>query len=184
MILGKIATLNLIYIFERRNPWPYTHPCGLRSSESSMLCWKLGDPRSGVALLEDVVDAVLIVVVHRLAVPLGQAFGGLVTRKLSASDRFFTWCITPGRREKERVWSLNSPAAEQCYSLPLKRESLGSSRRLRMNENVNSGSDAVHLQTRLQAAGHGCLTDFCLRNLESRLEGMRVLDYTLPSLLK
>ncbi|KAF3848044.1 hypothetical protein F7725_021072 [Dissostichus mawsoni] len=55
-----------------------------------MLCWKLGEPRSGVALLADVVDAVLMVVVHKLAVPLGQAFGGLVTRKLSDSDRFFT----------------------------------------------------------------------------------------------
>lgn len=53
-----------------------------------MLCWKLGEPRSGVALLADVVDAVLIV--HKLAVPLGQALGGLVTRKLSDSARFFT----------------------------------------------------------------------------------------------
>lgn len=66
-----------------------------------MLCWKLGEPRSGVALLADVVDAVLMVVVHKLAVPLGQAFGGLVTRKLSDSDRFFTWCITPGREKRK-----------------------------------------------------------------------------------
>ena len=65
-----------------------------------MLCWKLGEPRSGVALLADVVDAVLIVAVHKLAVPLGQAFGGLVTRKLSDSERFLTWCITPGRKIK------------------------------------------------------------------------------------
>lgn len=82
----------------------HTHPCGLRSSESSMLCWKLGEPRSGAVLLADVVDAVLMVVVHRLAVPLGHAFGGLVTRKLSDSDRFFTWCITPGtQRRKSRI---------------------------------------------------------------------------------
>jgi len=67
------------------------HPCGLRSSESSMLCWKLGEPRSGVALLvAAVVDAVLMVVVHRLAVPLVQALGGPVTWKLSDSARFFT----------------------------------------------------------------------------------------------
>lgn len=66
-----------------------------------MLCWKLGEPRSGVALLEDVVDAVLMVVVHRLAVPLGQAFGGLVTRKLSDSARFLTWCITPGEERRK-----------------------------------------------------------------------------------
>lgn len=66
-----------------------------------MLCWKLGEPRSGVALLAEVVDAVLMVVVHKLAVPLGQAFGGLVTRKLSDSDRFFTWCITPGRGRRK-----------------------------------------------------------------------------------
>ena len=65
-----------------------------------MLCWKLGEPRSGVALLADVVDAVLMVVVHRLAVPLGQAFGGLVTRKLSDSARFLTWCITPGEERR------------------------------------------------------------------------------------
>lgn len=70
-----------------------THPCGLRSSESSML--KLGEPRSGAVLFADVDEAVLMVVVHRLAVPLGQALGGLVTRKLSDSARFFTWCITP-----------------------------------------------------------------------------------------
>lgn len=66
-----------------------------------MLCWKLGEPRSGVALLADVVDAVLMVVVHRLAVPLGQALGGLVTRKLSDSARFFTWCITPGTERRK-----------------------------------------------------------------------------------
>lgn len=60
-----------------------------------MLCWKLGEPRSGVVLLADVVDAVLMVVVQRLAVPLGQAFGGLVTKKLSDSAKFFTWCMTP-----------------------------------------------------------------------------------------
>lgn len=68
----------------------HTHPCGLRSSESSIVCWKLGEPRSGVALLADVVDTLLMVVVQRLAVPLEQAFGGLVTRMLSDSARFFT----------------------------------------------------------------------------------------------
>lgn len=60
-----------------------------------MLCWKLGEPRSGVALEAAVVVAVLMVVVHKLAVPLVHAFGGLV-RKASDSARFFTWCITPG----------------------------------------------------------------------------------------
>ena len=55
-----------------------------------MLCWKLGEPRSGVTLVAAVVDAVLMVVVQRLVVPLVQAFGGLVTRKLSDSARFFT----------------------------------------------------------------------------------------------
>lgn len=79
-----------------------SHPCGLRSSESSMLCWKLGEPRSGVALVADVVDAVLIVVVHRLAVPLVQALGGLV-RKVSDSARFFTWCITPVEEKKQDI---------------------------------------------------------------------------------
>lgn len=60
-----------------------------------MLCWKLGEPRSGVTLFADVVEAVLMVVVHRLVVPLGQALGGLVTRNASDSARFLTWCITP-----------------------------------------------------------------------------------------
>lgn len=77
-----------------------THPCGLRSRESSMLCWKLGEPRSGAVLLAEVADAVLMVVLHRLAVPLGHAFGGLVTRMLSDSDRFFTWCITPRKQQQ------------------------------------------------------------------------------------
>lgn len=40
-------------------------------------------------------DEVLMVEVHKLVVLLGQAFGGLVTKKLSDSERFFTWCITP-----------------------------------------------------------------------------------------
>lgn len=77
----------------------FSHPCGLRSSESSMLCWKLGEPRSGVAVVAAVVFAVLMV--HRLAVPLVHAFGGLV-RKASDSARFFTWCITPGRGGRQR----------------------------------------------------------------------------------
>lgn len=106
--------------------WPHTHPWGLRSSESSMLCWKLGEPRSGVALLADVVDAVLMVVVHTLAVPLGQAFGGLVTRKLSDSDRFFTWCITPVR-EKRQKWStcLKKRANYRHLVVPVRQKSLG-----------------------------------------------------------
>lgn len=66
-----------------------------------MLCWKLGEPRSGAVLLAEVADAVLMVVLHRLAVPLGHAFGGLVTRMLSDSDRFFTWCITPGTQQHQ-----------------------------------------------------------------------------------
>lgn len=53
-------------------------------------------------MLADVVDTLVIVVVQRLAVPLEQAFGGLVTRKLSDSARFFTWCITPGRVETNK----------------------------------------------------------------------------------
>lgn len=64
------------------------------------MCWKLGEPRSGFALLAEVVDELLMVVVQRLVVPLEQAFGGLVTRKLSDSARFFTWCITPEREIK------------------------------------------------------------------------------------
>lgn len=36
-----------------------------------------------------------MVEVHKLVVLPGQAFGGLVTKKLSDSERFFTWCITP-----------------------------------------------------------------------------------------
>lgn len=64
-----------------------------------MLCWKLGEPRSGVAVVAAVVFAVLMV--HRLAVPLVHAFGGLV-RKASDSARFFTWCITPGRGGRQR----------------------------------------------------------------------------------
>lgn len=36
-----------------------------------------------------------MVEVHKLVVLLGQAFGGLVTKKLSDSERFLTWCITP-----------------------------------------------------------------------------------------
>lgn len=67
-----------------------------------MLCWKLGEPRSGAVLLAEVADAVLMVVLHRLAVPLGHAFGGLVTRMLSDSDRFFTWCITPGTQQQQQ----------------------------------------------------------------------------------
>lgn len=86
-----------------------------------MLCWKLGDPRSGVALLADVVDAVLIVVVHRLAVPLGQAFGGLVTRKLSDSARFLTWCITPeekGRKRDSRIcWNTSKGSMSTMHTL-------------------------------------------------------------------
>lgn len=66
-----------------------------------MLCWKLGEPRSGAVLLAEVADAVLMVVLHRLVVPLGHAFGGLVTRMLSDSDRFFTWCITPTPQQKQ-----------------------------------------------------------------------------------
>lgn len=83
-----------------------------------MLCWKLGEPRSGVALLADVVDAVLMVVVHKLAVPLGQAFGGLVTRKLSDSDRFFTWCITPGKKGEIQAskTDIKKTAAIHCNS--------------------------------------------------------------------
>lgn len=65
-----------------------------------MLCWKLGEPRSGAVLLAEGADAVLMVVLHRLAVPLGHAFGGLVTRMLSDSDRFLTWCITPGTQQQ------------------------------------------------------------------------------------
>lgn len=67
-----------------------------------MLCWKLGEPKSGVALLVVVVDVVLIVVVHRLVLLLGQALGGLVTRKLSDSAKFLTWCITPVERGKDK----------------------------------------------------------------------------------
>lgn len=108
----RIWTCAKIYFYNtceqpnRSHAWPNTHPCGLRSRESSMLCWKLGEPRSGVALLADVVDAVLMVVVHKLAVPLGQAFGGLVTRKLSDSERFFTWCITPWRERRKTLHAL------------------------------------------------------------------------------
>lgn len=46
-------------------------------------------------LFAGVGDEVLMVEVHKLVVLLGQAFGGLVTKKLSDSERFFTWCITP-----------------------------------------------------------------------------------------
>lgn len=67
-----------------------------------MLCWKLGEPRSGVTLFADVVEAVLMVVVHRLVVPLGQALGGLVTRNASDSARFLTWCITPVEVKKKK----------------------------------------------------------------------------------
>lgn len=89
--------LNSYSNYNQRGPnWPHTHPCGLRSNESSTLCWKLGEPRSAVLLFAGVGDEVLMVEVHKLVVLPGQAFGGLVTKKLSDSERFFTWCITPG----------------------------------------------------------------------------------------
>lgn len=78
--------------------WTDTHPWGLRSNESSTLCWKLGEPRSAVVLF---VGVVLMVDVHKLVVLLEQAFGGLVTKKLSDSERFFTWCITPVTSQKK-----------------------------------------------------------------------------------
>lgn len=78
------------------------YPCGLRSSESSMLCWKLGEPKSGVTLEAAVVVAVVMVVVQRLAVPLVHAFGGLV-RNTSDSARFFTWCITPEQNKSNKT---------------------------------------------------------------------------------
>ena len=65
-------------------------------------------------LVAVVVVAVLMVVVHRLAVPLVQALGGLV-RKVSDSARFFTWCITPEegrdgrRRGQEAAWTGSQP---------------------------------------------------------------------------
>lgn len=55
----------------------------------------------------------LMVVVQRLAVPLGQAFGGLVTRKLSDSARFFTWCITPGSKARRTGFTTKPETA--CY---------------------------------------------------------------------
>lgn len=69
------------------------YPCGLRSSESSMLLWKLGEPKSGVTLEAAGVVAVVIVVVAAV-MPLVHALGGL-GRNDSLSARFFTWCITP-----------------------------------------------------------------------------------------
>lgn len=84
-----------------------------------MLCWKLGEPRSGAVLLAEVADAVLMVVLHRLAVPLGHAFGGLVTRMLSDSDRFFTWCITPGTQQQQH--SDQQPFPFVLFLLPLLR---------------------------------------------------------------
>jgi len=72
-----------------------THPWGLRSRESSMLCWKLGEPRSGAAVWAEAEPTVALL---RPAGPLGHAFGGLVTKKLSDSDKFFTWYITPGEK--------------------------------------------------------------------------------------
>ncbi len=67
-----------------------------------MLCWKLGEPKSGVTLEAAVVVAVVMVVVQRLAVPLVHAFGGLV-RNTSDSARFFTWCITPKQKNSNKT---------------------------------------------------------------------------------
>lgn len=67
-----------------------------------MLCWKLGEPKSGVTLEAAVVVAVVMVVVQRLAVPLVHAFGGLV-RNTSDSARFFTWCITPKQNKSNKT---------------------------------------------------------------------------------
>lgn len=67
-----------------------------------MLCWKLGEPKSGVTLEAAVVVAVVMVVVQRLAVPLVHAFGGLV-RNTSDSARFFTWCITPEQNKSNKT---------------------------------------------------------------------------------
>ncbi len=78
------------------------YPCGLRSRESSMLCWKLGEPKSGVTLEAAVVVAVVMVVVQRLVVPLVHAFGGLV-RNTSDSARFFTWCMTPKQNKSNKT---------------------------------------------------------------------------------
>lgn len=64
------------------------YPCGLRSSESSMLLWKLGEPKSGVTLEAAGVVAVVMVVVAAV-MPLVHALGGL-GRNDSLSARFFT----------------------------------------------------------------------------------------------
>lgn len=107
---------------QQRGPnWPHTHPCGLRSNESSTLCWKLGEPRSAVLLFAGVGDEVLMVEVHKLVVLPGQAFGGLVTKKLSDSERFFTWCITPVTSHRNvgyRVLKKANLFASWTFSLP------------------------------------------------------------------
>lgn len=75
------------------------YPCGLRSRESSLLCCKLGEPKSAAVLLAAVAVPVLIVVVApSIPEPLVHALGGLVS-KASDSARFFTWCITPVKKE-------------------------------------------------------------------------------------
>lgn len=57
-------------------------------------------------LFVGVEDEVLMVEVHKLVVLLGQAFGGLVTKKLSDSERFLTWCITPVTLQRNKGYKL------------------------------------------------------------------------------
>lgn len=72
-----------------------TYPWGLRSRESSLLCCKLGDPRSAEALVAAVAVPLLTDGVDpKDPDPFVHAFGGLVNND-SDSAKCFTWCITP-----------------------------------------------------------------------------------------
>lgn len=76
-----------------------TYPWGLRSRESSLLCCKLGDPRSAEALVAAVAVPLLTDGVDpKDPDPFAQAFGGLVNND-SDSARCLTWCITPSRNK-------------------------------------------------------------------------------------
>lgn len=76
-----------------------TYPWGLRSKESSLLCCRLGEPRSAGAFVAAVAAALVTGAVEpKDPDPLVHTFGGLVN-KASDSARCLTWCITPSQQE-------------------------------------------------------------------------------------
>ena len=92
-----------------------TYPWGLRSKESSLLCCKLGDPRSAEVLVAAVAVPLLTDGVDpKDPDPFAQAFGGLVNND-SDSARCLTWCITPSQNKvrvcvtQDRLPSLQEP---------------------------------------------------------------------------